>query len=260
MKPHLIFLLAACMFFLPGCKKDKQKVSDQAKIYLTQEHGRGGSYSIDYGYNAAGQLIILAEKNSLGVTAILYNFGEFTVAGNPARVEVADTYDTDENGYMTIEYDSQNRVAKMSRFYTGGILRYYSIYTYLTNRIELSRHDATGRQIARNIFILNEQGNIASYENYNESNSLAWKVVYTAYDAKKAPTHPLKYLAMVLSESPNPISRNNYTAYETYYYGTLDLKASCTYGYNEYGYPTNRITTDMDSHISFEDFFEYEKR
>lgn len=248
-----VLLCLATLF--TACKKDKHS---SRKTYLTaHRHGAG---HIEYTYDNTGKLIGETTKNARGETDVHLTYREFNADGMPGRIDYSFPTNPLHKPYLLIEYDGNDRPVKVTNYATDGTSGPYDTYTYLTGRIEYRTFNAGGAQQRYSIYTMDNAGNVTTLDIFNADNISTWRINYTGYDNKKAPVHPYKYLAIMLSETPNFFSANNYTRYETYNYSVLDARYSCTYTYNHQNYSTGRVTTDQISNVSSQDFYEYAER
>lgn len=248
----VLFCLA---IFFTACKKDK---SANRTTYLTVH--RHGSGQIAYTYDNNGRLIGETTKNARGETDVHLTYKEFNTAGMPGRIDYSFPANPLHKPYLLIEYDSDQRPAKVTNYATDGTPGPYDTYTYRTGSIEYRTFNASGAQQHYTIYTIDNTGNLITSDVFNADNVSTWKINYTGYDNKKAPTHPYKYLAAAVNETPNFFSANNYTGYEAYNYSLLDARYACTYTYNQRSQATSRVTTDRISNVSSEESYEYVER
>ena len=252
---QILILAALFSICFAACKKDKP---DNRKTYLTvHKHGSG---TIEYTYDDNGRLTGETIKDYRGETDMHLTYAQFNATGMPQRVDYSFPENPSHKPYLMIEYDGNARPVKVTNYATDGTPGPYDTYTYVTGSIEYRTFNAGGAQQYSRIYAVNNASNVLSADFFGTDGLLSWKVVYTGYDDKKAPVHPYKYLAIALDETPNFFSANNYTGYEAYAGAALDAKYSCTYTYNQQGYAAGRVTTDLVSNVSSEEFYEFVQR
>ncbi|GAB3413860.1 hypothetical protein [Niabella aquatica] len=251
-----ILSLLICLSSLFGCRKNDD--NDNRKTYLTVY--RHGSGHIAYTYDDDGRLTGETDINARGETDVHRTYRQFNAAGMPERIDFSFPGSPSHKPYLLIEYDGNARPVKITNYATDGTAGPYDTFTYLTGRIEYRTYNFSGAEQRSGIYTLDNAGNLLSVV-YSAPDAISnWRLVFTGYDNKKAPVHPYKYLAIALNEAPNFFSVNNYTGYEAYYGTTLDARYSCTHTYNQQGYATGRVTTDLISNVALEEFFEYVER
>jgi len=250
----ILIILALLSFGLTACKKDK---TDNRKTYLTIH--RHGSGTIEYTYDDKDRLTDETIKDARGETDLHLAYRQFNAVGMPQRVDYIFP-EAVHQPYILVEYDGSARPVKIIQYATDGTAGPYETFTYVTGRVEYRTFSSGGAQQSSKIYAINNAGNVLSADFFGDDGLLSWRIVYTGYDNKKAPTHPYKYLAIALDEVPNFFSANNYTGYEAYAGTTLDAKYSCTYTYNQQGFASGRVTTDLVSNVSSEEFYEFVER
>jgi hypothetical protein len=258
--PKIISILT-CLIVLIACQKDEEPLPDHRKTYLTQI--TTGEAIISFTYDSENRLIKEQTVYPSGrYPTRIVEYSLFDDHGNAKRATSYNLSDPTNKLYQEAEYDSQNRITRRTTLFNEGgtlVVFRYATYSYSENVIEKKTFDNSSVLINESVYGYDNNGNILYERNYNEHGQQTFRRNYTAHDEKLS----FKEFLSPFSDWELEIGKNNALNYTNTFPasggGSLVINYNLTHEYNEDGYVTKTITTDLEGGGSQHNTYEYEK-
>lgn len=242
----VLILLITCL----SCRKDREVDPRQSYLVKMTSYLGSTSYTYDNNNRLVSENFKAADASVTSDNTTTYS--DFNAAGNPAKII---NYVPARSSTTTsvLEYDTDNRLMKLSNYNASNVLTGYYSYTYLSNTVSETLYYPTGVFSQRYVYTFDQKGNITSVDVYNYTNTHVQRITYGTYDNKKSPRDLVSIIRRYA------YSVNNATAYEIAL-GTALYPHTITHEYNADGYVTQSTTTNTSTGATRVVTYEYMKQ
>lgn len=239
MKSKTIFLVLWAVVLAIACKKNTTTTPEATSTYLSKETGSVGSFTYNYdAQNRLQSVVFVSSNEAINPSSTL------TVTSYDAQNRLVDaltdyTSPTQIDFRETTTYDANGNVLS-KRYYnntTGVLLNGSQIADYsVPNEVKVSYYNASNVLTSYTVYKY-DGNNRTEYRNYNAAGTQISAVVYSDYDANKAP-----YTLWHSGYAVAPVSKNNVGTQKVTNSTGVTTTYTYTYEYNADGYATKRTS------------------
>ncbi|MDJ1473247.1 hypothetical protein [Xanthocytophaga flava] len=252
MKSYCILLFAVICFISISCKKDDPAVIEPKfgckLIKLANETGEYVEFTYD-GDRLSGSSVVDKNGKLYEKSILVYDSKGYIQRINFYKDGLTET---DPSSYWDMKVDGQGRIIESKLYSKINSNSNYETSLYSSNEYndkgQISKITSDPTYYRRYVYDTN--GNAVKSYDYNSSNKVEYLSYQTVFDTKLNPANnnPL-YQYLLLFGFFDVYSTNNVLEAKYYNYdGGLRLKTTCSYTYNDRGYPAEVVRTDSSNY------------